>query len=488
MKTKLLALAICLSATACYNPFSLPPSQPTIGDHQLPIGFQHWIYPGACSAADISMWVKYRWTPYPAEQQDIIDYMYFWYPFAVGPDGSLSVEGIETALWEYSFIPTQRQFYVGDDDKRRAVADMKKGISVGNPTIVITDSGLHAKMVKGASWQQLANFQPSVDYITTADPANYAPTNDTVAYFLQYVGNADFTGTFMDLVETTGQHYSALDELADYDNWGGTYYGDETPSDGCDDCPPLEAGLLAQSFGMALKLIRPGSPIRASLTSSRVFGSPASFRFQQPSTKSRSRPVGPGQQRNHAVRRYIYVPNPHAHRAGDVKQNLLAALQQTKLREVEGWEDLDALLAGHRISVTAVEHVDSLSRHPEYWLLSLRADGQSYARALVSEEGWLLSVMRVPPSVAIVEPASASWAATVAASEGYPSAPIRRVHMYNNLTLRSGSAGYDPFFEITAPGRDPIYVAEDGSVYRLDSAGSGVAFWRDGKRHFTRIR
>jgi hypothetical protein len=61
--------------------------------------------------------------------------------------------------------------------------------------------------------------------------------------------------------------------------------------------------------------------------------------------------------------------------------------------------------------------------------------------------------------------------------------------MYNNLTAGSGSAGYDPFFEITSPGHETVYLAQDSSLFKIDAgAGSGKAFWKDGERHFSKIR
>jgi hypothetical protein len=60
--------------------------------------------------------------------------------------------------------------------------------------------------------------------------------------------------------------------------------------------------------------------------------------------------------------------------------------------------------------------------------------------------------------------------------------------MYNNLTPGTGSADYHPFFEITSPNREAMYLVEDGSLFKIDARGSGRAFWKDGEHHFTKIR
>lgn len=60
--------------------------------------------------------------------------------------------------------------------------------------------------------------------------------------------------------------------------------------------------------------------------------------------------------------------------------------------------------------------------------------------------------------------------------------------MINNVTRMSGSADYDPFFELTTGGREPVYLAQDGAAYRIDAKGAGVALWKEGARRLSRIR
>ena len=121
-------------------------------------------------------------------------------------------------------------------------------------------------------------------------------------------------------------------------------------------------------------------------------------------------------------------------------------------------------------------------------MIGIYADGRPYARALVSEAGWLLSAMRFAPGDPDVDTKPVEWAREIASAEGHVSPQIRFVHMYNNLTHVSGSADYDPFFEVSSPGRPTLYVAQDGSAFEADQLGVGIGFWRDGQHRFTRIR
>jgi hypothetical protein len=484
MRLVVLALvaATALTPRGCGMPSN---PQPPPGEHHLPITFQHWIYPGACSAANVSMWVRYKGTPYPSSQQEIIDYMWDWYYWDVGPDGSLSPWAVQQALWEWSRIDTRDDFYTGESEKRQAVADMKKGISVGNPTIVITDGQLHSKLVVGGTWTQLPNYQPNVEYILTADPQDYGPRNDTVGYWLSSVGNADYTGLYVRLIQTYGQRYSAVAELAEFEYWGGTYYGDENPPDGCPECPPIMAAPAPDWLHSVVSLLKRPAALRASVNPRSGAGSRPSNIGQ--SAADRPRLIGPQQQKNHAVRRFIFVPKPHARTREDVVANVMAGMDQTNLRNAEGWEDLDSLRPAGRISATGVDYVESLTGYAPYWIVTLRADGVPFAQALVSEAGWLLSIMRVRGGATVPEIRSSEWARGVATGLGYRASRARRVHMSNNLTRDAGSADYHPFYEITSAGEPPLYVSQDGHVFRVDSHGKGIGFWKDGERRFTRI-
>jgi hypothetical protein len=132
--------------------------------------------------------------------------------------------------------------------------------------------------------------------------------------------------------------------------------------------------------------------------------------------------------------------------------------------------------------------VQSLTGLPDYWLVTIEAGGARIAQALVSEVGWLLSVMRAEPGRDVDEPKTYDWARSVASDLGYARPQIRMIHMSNNVTPMSGSADYVPFFEVSAAGRASVYVAQDGSAYRVDQQGNGRAFWRDGVRRRLRVR
>jgi hypothetical protein len=446
------------------------------------------------------MWVKYKGTPYPAEQSDILDYMTSAYPYPYwdynGYGGSLGAEGIEQALFDYSGIqtdPISVSIYSGDSEVRPEVAAIKKGLLLGNPTIMITNHGQHSKIVIGGSWTQLTSWQPQIDYITTADPADYGPRSDQLANWVTNVGNLDELGSLL-AIQVLGQKGSAGGELDAFDYWGGTYYGEEDPPDGCDNCQPLEETTSLGWLRALAAFFRPPqirlnrSSIGSLSTTVSLVSREEAQAPQQPPITNRRRHVGPQVLRNHSVRRFIYVPKPHATDPGDIVKNLMAGFDQMHLKNAPDWQDLDNLIKGNQLRVSSIVHVDSLTGAPEYWLLTLEANGAKFAQALVSETGWLLSVMRAPIGVVIDEPRSLDWAQAVASEMGYAKPEIRRVHMVNNLTRRSGSADYDPFFEVTSTGHAAAYLAQDGRAYRVDTQGTGIAYWKDGERRLTRIR
>jgi hypothetical protein len=441
------------------------------------------------------MWVKYRNSPYPAEQEDVLDWMDFNYPWEVYYGGGLSPWGIQQALFDFAGIQTEDTFYTTPSEQRQAIADIHKGISEGHPTIVITDYGFHAKLVKGASWQQLGTYQPSIDFMTTADPWDNGPRQDTVNYWMQVVGSGDGAGTYIRALHRTGQHYSAAEELADFDSWGGTYYGEENPPEGCDQCggDPLEDGnTLARFFGLfrhytTALTSRVNSWLPPGSERMLVRGTP-SGRAGQVEPKNRRRIVGSGRQPKHGVRREIYVPSPDVHTRDGLTQNLFAGLRQTKLGNAGGWEDLGWLLDGNRLTLSSAVRVESVSRHSDYWLLTLRADGQPYARVLLSDQGWLLSAMRTSPDDANFEPPSDAWASQIVSEAGQIAKRVRSIHMYSDLGQTVGSTDYHPLLEATLADESRLYVAEDGSVYSPAASGRHRGFLKEGIQRFDRIR
>lgn len=487
MKIVLFATVIGLTST----PFCGLPSnpQPPPGTHELGIPFQQWIHSGACSAANVSMWVRHRGTPYPSSQQDIIDYMAWEYWWEVGPDGSMSVWAIQQALWEWSNINARDEFYAGPDEKRRAVADIKRGINDGNPSIVITNFGLHSRLVKGGRWTQLPNYQPSVEFITTHDPADFGPRSDTVGFWIDFVGAGEprANSPYIRSVQWYWQRGSGGAALAEFDYWGGTYYGEEDPPEGCPECPPIMARKESPRLFHALKNWFTRPAVR--MTNRNLAAASAPFeKATQDRRPGQRRKVGPEYQAQHPVRRYNFVPKPYATDRAGVVENMWAAFTQTHLSEVEGWEDLQTLIAENRIGVSSVHPVQSLTGLPNYWLITIQADGRPIAQALVNDVGWLLSVMRAGSGRTVNEPKTPEWARLVAAEMGYARPNVRLVHMSNNVTPMSGSSDYVPFFEISSVGQPSTYVAQDGTAYRVDPAGTGRAFWRDGERRLVRVR
>jgi hypothetical protein len=63
---------------ACYLPWQNSPPQ---GEHRLGVAFQRQQADYWCAITCVSMWVKFKGTPYPAEQQDIYDYIAWESPY-----------------------------------------------------------------------------------------------------------------------------------------------------------------------------------------------------------------------------------------------------------------------------------------------------------------------------------------------------------------------------------------------------------------------
>lgn len=473
--------------TACYIPWQNTPPQ---GEHRLGIPFQHQQGDQWCALACVSMWVKFKGTPFPAEQQDIFDHIWwesaYWWTMGYG--GSLSNDGVRFALQDYSGIIAENDYYY-QSEYRNVIGDIQKGISAGNPTIVITNSGIHAKLVTGASWHQLGNYQPNVDVIVTADPWDWGPRVDTVGYWLSNVGSGDPSGSFINTIHSTGQKWSSLAELNEFDSWGGTYYGDPEPPDGCEDCLPIadEPRPTASTSGLRtiLSFFNRKPPTRLSL-SHRPAGLAAPSPSRGSLQGSRRQPVGAGFQRRHAVRREIFVPWPQAASPQRVVENMLAGMRQMKLAGVAGWEALERAPAAMRAS--AVERVVSLSGDLQYWLITVRVEGRPYAKAIVSLDGWLLSAMRVDEDELEFEPKTVDWAQRVVAGTGSHSKSIRLVHLLSNLAPHLGSEDYSPLFEVATEGGETMYVTQSGEVFRPEVAGNRIGLTRQGRKAFARIR
>jgi hypothetical protein len=474
--------------TACYWPWQNSPPQ---GEHRLGVAFQHQESDQWCAIACISMWVKFRGTPYPARQQDIYDYIlwessYWW---TMGAGGSLSNQGIQNALWDYSYIGTDNQYYV-PSESRILIADIQKGISVGSPTIVVTNSGMHAKLVIGASWHQLGNYQPNVDVMITADPWDYGARVDSVGYWLTNVGNGDPGSTFYNTIHSSGQKFSALGELAEFDSWGGTYYGDPEPPNGCEGCLPLMAEPSPQPTTSwlrgVLSLFASNRAPHLALASRRAKSVVPSQSQEKALQRGYRQPVGPAYRLNHAVRREIFVPWPQTQSAQRVFDNARAGMRQLNLTAVQGWEGLD--LAIESLEPSSIERVVSLSNDLEYWLVTLKFGGRPYAKAIVNRDGWLLSAMRADENEDQFETKRSEWAQALVRQTGHSPRGARLVHLAGNLAPHLGSEDYSPLFEVTTDDGGPVYVAQDGLVFREEVGGPLVGHGRHGRKTFVRVR
>lgn len=477
-----------LSLAACdWNWLFPPASHYPPGMRKLGVTFQRQQDSAWCSLACVSMWVKYKGTPYAAEQWDILDWMETVHWDQVGGEGSLSPTGIRTAISDFSQISTGEYWYV--DDYRAAIADIQKGISYhGSPTIVLVNNDLHARLVVGASWSQLGNYQPSADYIVTMDPWDFGERMDTVLYWQQNVGA--FQPGWIHTIATVGQDHWATDELSYFDSWGGTYYGEDNPPDGCDKCPPpQETSLLPRllspfRWGVATSLSRGNAALPIFGRKQGTFAEP----LGKTRSKDRRRQIGVAREPTHGVRREIYVPAPWGRSRAELQKNVLAAFSQTKLRDLPGWYELGALLDANLVTISSATHVTSISTSPNYWLLAVRAGGQPYARVLMSEVGWLLSAMRVPPAEEGFEPRDTSWAASKIVEAGKAATHLRVVYMEGDLTRSLGSPDYHPLVEATLADGAMAYVAEDGSMYAPDYDGAHTGVLKDGGHRFARIR
>jgi len=483
-----LVVLLCIAFTAaCYLPWQNSPPQ---GEHRLGVAFQRQQTDYWCAITCVSMWVQFKGTPYPAEQQDIYDYIAWESPYwwTMGQGGSLSQEGMQFALWDYSGINTANEFYVAAES-RKLVADIQKGISQGNPTIVVTGSGTHAKLVIGASWQQLGNYQPKVDVIITADPWDNGSRVDAVGYWLTSVGNGDAAASFYNTVHVSGQKFSALAELDEFDVWGGTYYGEPDPPNGCEQCTQMvepNAQPLASLLRSLCSLFLWNRPAHATSANRRLDVAVPRPSQREVAQRGYRQPVGLGFKREHAVRREVFVPWPWANPRDHVFDNALAGLKQTDLAAVSGWEDLNQII-GH-LHPSSIERVVSLSSNLEYWLLTLRLGGRPYAKALVSEDGWLLSAMRADDDDGQTETRRPEWAKDLVGQAGLRPKGVRLVHLESNLAPHLGSEDYNPLLEVTTEEDEPVYVTRDGRIFREDADGSRVGFTKRGIRAFSRVR
>lgn len=290
MRIRLMVLGTAILALpGCY-----PQGAPQLPGVQLSVLYHSQQEELYCGETNVQMWEHFYWGSADS-QQAILQYMQTFYPGEVGFNGSLSPRGIALAASRFVTGGISEAYYAGDAEKRIAIADQKKGINSGSPTIVLTEQGFHSVTLKGAFWHQLNNLQPNTDYVYYHDPRDGANISTVVGEWMTFKGTGCFGYSCIVNIQRFGQFRSALAELAEFDYWGGTYYGDPSPPDGCPECPPMMArhdgqGPLAKAVQWIARTIFEGGP------ATRMARTPSYIQAAAPAPRTaRSKPVGPGQ-------------------------------------------------------------------------------------------------------------------------------------------------------------------------------------------------
>jgi hypothetical protein len=467
-----LVVAAAIVLAGCY-----PQGAPPLPGVQLSVPF-HWqeqeLY---CGEANIQMWEHFIWQR-AESQQDILNFVQTFYPFEVGYDGSLSPHGIAVAANWFVGGGISEQYYTGAN-KRIAIADQKKGISRSTPTIVLTEQGFHSVTLKGAYWHQLSDLQPSADYMYYHDPRDGRDVSTTVGEWMNFKGTGCYGYDCIVNIERGDQYGSAQAELDEFDYWGGTYYGDPVPPDGCPECPPIMAHLHRP---LTTVLQRIAKAIFEPPATRMIRARPYSQVTQPTARTPRVKPVGPGQGKG--VRREIFVPHPGSVSTNDIIENFRAGVQQTKMALIPGWEDVD--LRSGRVAVSSVEPVVSLGNHPDFYLLTLSwiATAQRYGLATVNHEGWLMSVT-VDASGSFQSPFTADEAASLVADR-LNRTPRRTGRVYADGSASLIASEFHPFWQVDTDA-GPAYVDERGDVFVPDPTGKGLLAGKGGLQRVRRV-
>ncbi len=99
-------------------------------------------------------------------------------------------------------------------------------------------------------------------------------------------------------------------------------------------------------------------------------------------------PVGIGKSKT-GIRRFTYVPNPHATGREGVLDNFMTGLRQTRL---DAQPDIAAILARPGFHLDKFEYVRSVSRESDYYLLTfVDWTGEPCLYGSVSVPGWFMA-------------------------------------------------------------------------------------------------
>lgn len=170
------------------------------------------------------------------------------------------------------------------------------------------------------------------------------------------------------------------------------------------------------------------------------------------------------------------APYPYASTRREIIENLRAGVEQTRMHLAPGSEGLRPELLGRRVG--SIEWVESLSNHPDYYLISIRGDrGQHYAMASVGADGLLLSVALLTdplrhPTITVDAAKRQVW-------DRLSRVPtkIRRVHMFSTAT----STDFETLFEMSDD-QGVVYVSDAGKIFEPAEGGTHVFADRRGIR------
>lgn len=435
---------MALSATACLD--ETAPPVPLPGDTRLSVPYHQQIDTNNnnyCVPATVLMWLDYvNPAPFPDTYEDTI--WQFADSHGWAAPGGIDNYAIPLIVSNFIGYQTLRAVYNGTTEIRKAVADQQKGIAAHDPTLVEANYGIHAVLVVGASWQELSDARPSIDYMVIHDPAKFH-TGFELYTLNAWMGSKGLACSGACAAQTMrqGQFFAA----AEYDAFeaaGGTYYGDPNPpvsgrwklggdgscywdpndfgpdqcseatgrwklggdgscywdpnDGGPDQCQPEARGPRSDQghlFGRVrstvqrtLQVLLASSTRRQTLTRAMIRGKSGLSGFGTFSRRGLLN-AAPRQMSPEVARR---PPYPRATSSDKILANILFAARQMKLPEQFGSElyaEDDALVVARILDVKSEVTED-------YYVVELDDKaGNPYSDVLISKTGWLKSIADV---------------------------------------------------------------------------------------------
>lgn len=378
----LVAVACYMASTAFVCTFN-PPGTPAQGVHSLSVPFHAQVGAHTCGSANVQMWADYNGIT--RTQQEIVNWMLVHHPSEVGLADSLSPQGIAYAALALANVPQATVlWYVDFDQIRQALADQELAIDMMRPTIVITQNAYHAVILVGTSWYELATLQPKVDLMYYHDPADTAFKQATVQAWMSHVGVVD--SNLMQNVAPAYQRQAAWQHLAEFDYWGGTYYGDPSPPAGCELC---ELQVLRRSLRFLSPLAWLGR-VNRSPTVASASAVHSTARMAPQGRVPQFGQSGASQSKRRDQPSARPVPFPYGTTHEQIEANVLEAFRQTRLLSLPPWDDVRGELRVRRILP-----VKSLTPMPDYYLVEVIVDGIPVGLATIERSGLLATMRRV---------------------------------------------------------------------------------------------